>query len=254
MHLKIHLSYLSLLASLTLTPAAAIPVYALKETPTLVFQKTLSNGSNLCVTRKRMPPNPETIARVEQFKEQYKQGRTGLPTNAHFPLTDYSEFYSFVVTRGQDKPETLWSLRTDHYSGPGHNPLLDASIIRVQDATAEAHTLIVVFKQAGETQAGVIQPAPKKTWKVMPNQGATLARDGGPTEGFMQSAKIGGSFFKGTLFVDLTYAGNRVERFLWKDDKWVKQEGNPAAQIKGNDGGSGGTVEPPKVEPMPSKT
>lgn len=225
---------------------AATMAHAAPVQPTPIFQKVLPDGRTLCITRKRMPPDPKVLA---EATAERKNPPKELPIGAKVVLPDYSNLHSFVVTDARGKSETLWSLRLDHFEGfsDGDNPDANDSLLRVLDATAEAHNLIVVYKKSGRTFATIVQPEPKGGWKRTPYEDSIIGTDHEAQGIYAWIAKIGGSYKQGTLTVDLTYTKNGVERFLWKDGKWVKQGTRPAAP-------PGGKAESPQAGSTTPKT
>jgi hypothetical protein len=196
------------------------------DLPGVVYRKTLPEGRTLSVSRIKLPPNPKTIKDLDDFAKAIKVTK-GFPPGTTPMYPDYSWLYSFDVTTGKDKPKTVWTLRADHIAALNY-PEIDWSEVQMQDAVLEGQVLVLVFKQAHETYAFVILPDAKKGPQRLPLRGPSfrLARDKDDANGrvYMLTARITGSYLKGTLAVDLTFLDGTKARFNWKGDAWVKED------------------------------
>ena len=196
----------------------------------VVYWKALPEGRTLSVSRTKLPPDPKTIKSIDDFAKA-AEATKGFPKGGTPLYPNYSWLYSFTITKGREKPKTLWTLRADHLLNPlanDDNIEMDWSVVRMKDAAVEGQVLVLVVKQMQNTFGFIILPDAKNGPQRLPRSGPSfrLGVDKDDEHGrvFMRVAQITGSFLKGTLAVNLTYTDGKHERFDWKDSRWVKQD------------------------------
>lgn len=205
---------------------------AQQQSPKVFWQKMLPNGQKLQVTRREVPYNAPS---PEQLKKWEKEAGAKITVETPSHVWQYSLFS--MPTQGGTK-KLLWRQTIEEHKGTRQ--------VKFYDAYIEGSSTVLIFKA---------------TSTIMVWQGRSPFQKGSASDSFyplvregpgggwpIESVTIEGTFKAKTLAVKIEREQGPVERFAWKNRKWVEQ-----AQKNGKWVDKAPTPTP-KPAPLPSKT
>ncbi len=182
----------------------------------IVFKKSFPNRQTMVVTRHEIP----TVPLSPKFLKS-------LPANVSLSKPDHTYLYSFDLRTLGQANKSIWQHKVEEYDG------FEVLYGKWQmfDAVVEAKTVVVSFKQAGETYANIFTPDVKGDYQPMRWQDTVLQVDSATFGPIATGAVIEGSLKAGTLEVIVTsvasaevlkkMGGPRI-RYVLRNGKWVK--------------------------------